>query len=350
MSKRLLLVAYPLLPVSEASAGGAEQILFTLERELMARGWKTEVAACAGSVVHGHLMTTGAATQVLDGFAEREREHTERVVEACAKSEFALVLDHSGHFFRHAARVKGCVLATLHLPRTLYGEQPFQGLADNVFFNCVSDSQRAEFTDLPRMLGVVRNGIAAERFTPAGRKSGYVLWLGRVCPEKAPHLAIEAAKLARLPIVVAGQVYPFRWHQDYWEQKVKPLIDGDRVRWVPLPSFAQKTKLLREAMALLVTSQVAETTSLVALEAMASGTPVIAFDAGALTEVVPEGTGFIVGSVGEMAAACGEVSKIRSLDCREWVTRQYSARAMTDAYETLITNLEEQRRWQARRG
>ena len=62
--------------------------------------------------------------------------------------------------------------------------------------------------------------------------------------------------------------------------KVKPLIDGDRVRWVELPSFAEKTKLLREARALLVTSQVAETTSLVALEAMASGTPVIAFGDG----------------------------------------------------------------------
>ncbi len=354
MSKRLLLVAYPLLPVSDASAGGAEQILFTLERELIARGWKTEVAACAGSAVSGELMATGEAPQVLDGFTEREREHSERVMEACAKSEFTLVLDHSGHFFRHvsrnAARVRGCVLATLHLPRALYCEQAFENLADNIYFNCVSDSQRAEFTDLPRMLGVVRNGIALERFALAQCKSGYVLWLGRVCPEKAPHLAIEAAKLAGLPIVVAGQVYPFRWHESYWDQKVKPLIAGDRVRWVPLPSFAEKTKLLREARALLVTSQVAETTSLVALEAMASGTHVIAFGSGALTEVVPKGTGFIVGNVEEMAAACRKVGDIRALDCRAWVAQQYSARAMTDGYEALITDLEEQKRWQARRG
>jgi glycosyltransferase involved in cell wall biosynthesis len=350
LSKRLLLVAYPLLPVSEASAGGAEQILFTLERELLARGWKTEVAACAGSIVSGQLMATGAAPQALDGFAEREREHTERVVEACANSEFSLVLDHSGHFFRHASRVRGCVLATLHLPRSLYGEQAFVDLPGNVYFNCVSESQRAEFTDLPRMLGVVRNGIGVERFAIAGRKSDYVLWLGRICPEKAPHLAIQAAKLAGVPIVVAGQVYPFRWHEDYWQSKVKPLIDDDRVRWVPLPSFAEKTRLLREARALLVTSQVAETTSLVALEAMASGTPVIAFGAGALSEVVSKETGFIVGSVEEMAEACSAVSGIRAMDCRARVAREYSARAMTDGYEALIQDLEEQKRWQARRG
>jgi glycosyltransferase involved in cell wall biosynthesis len=349
LSKRLLLVAYPLLPVSEESAGGAEQILFTLERALSARGWQTEVAACAGSVVNGKLLATGEASRIMDGFAEREREHSERVVQLCAKEEFPIVLDHSGHFFRHAARVSGCVLATLHLPRTLYGGQAFEGLADNLYFNFVSESQRSSFMDLPRVLGVVRNGIAVDRFPMGGRKSDYVLWLGRVCPEKAPHLAIEAAQKAGLPIIVAGHVYPFRWHDEYWKQKVKPLIDYNQVRWVELPSFAEKVKLLREARALLVTSQVAETTSLVALEAMASGTPVIAFGAGALSEVVPRGTGFIVDSVEAMAAACRTVGQIRAQDCRDWVQREYSAQAMTDGYEALITDLEEQRRWQGRR-
>ena len=113
-----------------------------------------------------------------------------------------------------------------------------------------------------------------------------------------------------------------------------------------LPSFAEKTKLLREARALLVSSQIAETTSLVALEAMASGTPVIAFATGALTEVVAKGTGFLVSSVEEMAEACGEVSAIRAEDCRAWVEQEYSAKAMTDGYEALISGLEEQPRWE----
>jgi glycosyltransferase involved in cell wall biosynthesis len=170
--------------------------------------------------------------------------------------------------------------------------------------------------------------------------------MGRVCPEKAPHLAIAAARRAALPIVLAGQVYPFRWHEEYWEREVKPLIDGDRVRWVPLPRFAEKTKLLREARALLVSSQIAETTSLVALEAMASGTPVIAFAAGALTEVVTPETGFLVSNVDEMAEACGEVSRIRAQDCQAWVEREYSAKAMVDGYEALINGLAKQPRWE----
>ena len=359
LSKRLLLVAYPLLPVSDSSAGGAEQILWTLERELLARGWETVVAACAGSSVSGELMATDATEDKPepshirqrradvghpeDGFAEREREHAARVVAACASGDFAMVLDHSGHFFRHAARVDAPVLATLHLPRELYAAGAFEEVAENVYFHCVSESQRREFIDVPQMLGVVRNGIAVERFAIGGRKSEYVLWMGRVCPEKAPHLAIVAARRAGVPIVLAGQVYPFRWHEDYWEREVKPLIDGEQVRWVPLPSFAEKTKLLREARALLVSSQIAETTSLVALEAMASGTPVIAFDTGALTEVVPKGTGFLVSSVEEMAEACGQVSAIRVQDCRAWVEREYSAKAMIDGYESLIGSLQKQR-------
>ena len=349
MNRRLLLVAYPLLPVSDKSAGGAEQILWTLERELAARGWQTAVAACAGSSVAGELIPTGRAPLVRDGFVEREKEHTERVVAACEREEFAMILDHSGHFFRHAARVNGPVLATLHLPRSFYAEEAFDGLAQNVSFNCVSETQRPTFASVPRVLGVVRNGIALERFPMGGRRADYVLWLGRVCPEKAPHLAIEAAKRAGLPIVVAGQVYPFRSHGEYWEHEVKPLIDGDHVRWVELPTFAEKTKLLREARALLVTPLVAETTSLVALEAMASGTPVIAFDAGALAQVVQKGTGFLVNDVDEMALACRKVSEIRSQDCRAWVEREYSGRVMADGYEGMIGDLREQRRWERRR-
>ena len=344
------MVAYPLLPVSERSAGGAEQILWSLEKELSARGSHTEVAACAGSELRGKLIATGEiSAEILDGIEEREREHSERVLAACATGNFDLVLDHSGHFFRHAAKVDLQVLATLHLPRMLYARDMFKDQPRNLYFNCVSESQKVEFDDLPQMMPVVRNGIDVSRFPMGRRRSDYVMWLGRVCPEKAPHLAIDAAKKAGMPIIVAGQVYPFAWHQEYWEREVKPRIDHDRVRWVELPSFEEKTKLLREARALLVTSQVAETTSLVALEAMASGTPVIAFPVGALKDVVTRETGFLVNSVDEMARVFGSIADIRALDCRTRVIEHYSVAAMADGYEALMHEMEEQTLRESRR-
>jgi glycosyltransferase involved in cell wall biosynthesis len=240
------------------------------------------------------------------------------------------------------------VLATLHLPRQLYAADAFERVAENVYFHCVSESQQKEFQDVPHMVGVVRNGIDVERFATDStayapeRKRDYLLWLGRICPEKAPHLAIEAARRAGMPILLAGQVYPFAWHQQYWHREVAPRIDGIHVRWIELPTFSEKCRLLRQAKALLVTSQIAETTSLVALEAMASGTPVIAFRRGALVEVVATGTGFLVESVDEMAQACARLGEICGDDCRAWVEREYSARRMVEQYEDLTYALIDQ--------
>jgi glycosyltransferase involved in cell wall biosynthesis len=342
-------VAYPLLPVSEASAGGAEQVLWTLERELAAEGWETVVAACAGSKVSGRLLETGEPPHMLDRFEERAREHTEAVVAECMSNEYDIILDHSSHFFRHARRVTPHVLATLHLPRSFYPADAFTDVAHNVLFACVSESQIADFRDVPRVAGVVRNGIALERFVMGRERHKFVLWIGRVCPEKAPHLAVQAARRAKMDIVVAGEIYPFDSHQQYWENELRPLIDGRRVRWVRLPSFEDKLKLLREAAAVLITSQVAETSSLVAMEALACGTPVIAFDSGALSEVVVQQTGYIVQSVETMSAACTIVGSIRARDCRDWVEKHFSGRAMMEGYLNLLVNVEEAERWAERR-
>lgn len=349
MSKRLLLVAYPLLPVVGTSVGGTEQAVWTLERELASRGWKIEVAACPYPSANLALLAARESTALLDGFEERRMAHVERVVSACAERDFAMVLDHSGSFFRFADRVRGHVLATLHLPRGMYPAGVFDGLPGNVYFACVSDRQRSTFMDLPQVLGVVRNGIRLERYPIGGRKSDYVLWLENICAEKAPHLAIAAATQAGLPIVLAGHLDLSARQKRYWESKVKPRIDGQQVRWLELGSFAEKVKLMQDARALLVSSVEAETTTLLPLESMACGTPVIAFESSELGEMVPKETGFMVRGVEEMAEACGKVSELRAQGCREWVRKEHSARSMADGYEAMIADLQEQQRMEKRR-
>jgi glycosyltransferase involved in cell wall biosynthesis len=337
---RILYVAYPLLPVTDTSAGGAEQMLATLERQMHALGHHTTIAACAGSEAAGKVIVTGEVTREPDRFDQRNAEHHAQVLahiraQQLAGHAYDLVHDESGSFFHQAGTLNVPVLATLHLPRSFYKQELFSDFPENLYFNCVSKSQARSFQDLPRMMPVVQNGIDLDRFPLTAKKENYLLWLGRVCEEKGTHLAVQAAQLAALPLVVAGQIYPFSYHQAYFEREVRPHLSRPDIKFIEQPSFSAKVNLLRHARALLVPSLADETSSLVALEAMACGTPVIGFRRGALPEVIAHGeTGWIVDTVGQMAAATQAIG-ISAVACRERVERFYSSKRMADQYERL---------------
>src|SRR5581483_7156273 len=112
---------------------------------------------------------------------------------------------------------------------------------------------------------------------------------GRICEEKGAHLALEIASRAGMNITLAGKIYPFSYHQQYFEREIAPLLDRmPNATFISSPDARRKRQLLRQAKAVLITSLVNETSSLVAMEAAASGTPVIAFRNGALAEIVQE--------------------------------------------------------------
>src|SRR5260370_2190330 len=151
------------------------------------RGHFTVVAACRRSRVAGKLWDTGSGGAGLDRFAERDAEHTARVLELIASERragrsFDLIHDEGGSFWRHAGQVEGPVLLTVHLPRDFYGNE-LAHAACSVAVNCVSESQLRSFSDVPRVISVVRNGIAIDRFAFSAGKLDYLLWLGRFCEE-----------------------------------------------------------------------------------------------------------------------------------------------------------------------
>ncbi len=335
----ILYVSYPLLPVTPESAGGAEQMLLVLEREMVAAGHRTTVAAADGSQVSGLLLATGPPANGPDQYERRDRVHAKRILEYLQghPHDFDLIHDKSGSFFRHAAECPVPVLATLHLPRSFYREDLFQLLPSHVYFNCVSKSQAASFADLPNFLGVVENGIVVDEFPLTTAKCDYLLWLGRICEEKAPHLAIAAAQEAGLPLVIAGQVYPFQYHRDYFDREIRPhLSEASSVQFIDSPTLQQKLDLLRHARALLLTSTAEETSSLVAMEAMACGTPVVPMRRGAFPEVVADGeTGFVVESLEDMLQALREVDRISPKACRARVERHFNALRMARDYQEL---------------
>lgn len=331
----ILYIPYPLLPVSDSSAGGAEQMLWTLEREMHRRGHVTTVAACAGSSVSGRLIPTGDPPRQTDTFEPRDQQHRSAILDLLQRESFDLIHDKSGTFFAHADDLKVPILATLHLPRTFYPSAHWNSLGDHVTLNCVSSAQAHTFADVPNLLGWLANGIALDRFRLHREKDDYLLWLGRICEEKAPHLAIQVARRAGRRLILAGQVYPFRYHLEYFAREIQPQL-SDRIQFIDTPSFAHKLDLLAHASALLIPSLVDETSSLVAMEAAACGTPVIAFRRGALPEIVDHGhTGFLAGDLDSMTREIDRLSMIHPDTCRAHVEQYFSSSRMASAYEAL---------------
>jgi glycosyltransferase involved in cell wall biosynthesis len=341
--RRILYVAYPLLPVTNESCGGAEQMLSVVEAEMADRGHFTTVAACAESQVRGVVFSTGRETTEPDHFIERDAEHQARILDLLQKTTgsqptFDLVHDKSGSFWRRAAESDVPVLATLHLPRHFYPGESFRNLPPNLYFNCVSDAQSQSFASVKNVMSVVQNGIQAKQFPFKQEKEDYLLWMGRVCEEKGPHIAIQVAQRSGLPLVLAGQVYPFSYHQLFYNAKIRPHLGGKNppICFIETPTLETKLRLLSNARAVLVPSLVEETSSLVAMEAMACGTPVIGFRCGAIPEVVVDQlTGLVVDEVDRMVEAVWQVGDINPYACRVHVETNYSASRMADDYEKL---------------
>jgi glycosyltransferase involved in cell wall biosynthesis len=210
------------------------------------------------------------------------------------------------------------------------------------WYNCISEQQARALGDvLPEATygGVVYNGIDVDSFPFREEKSDYVLFMGRMSPEKAPHLAIEAALRAGHRIVLAGKVSA-PVEKAYFDARVRPLLGNSGVEYVGEADADSKRILFAGARALLVPLLWEEPFGLVVVEAMACGTPVVAFNRGATPELVVDGkTGFLVPNVDEMAAALENVDRILPADCRSHVTANFSPGALADGYLKLYESI-----------
>jgi glycosyltransferase involved in cell wall biosynthesis len=343
MSLSVLSVAYPLAPVSPDAAGGSEQILSLLDRTLVRQRHRSVVIACEGSSVAGKLLAAPLPTGELNGGVHAAAQDYYRglIRRALDRWQFDLIHMHSLDFHAYLPPPGPPVLVTLHLPPDWYPESIFRISRPNTSLFCVSAAQQKSCPPSGILLGHIGNGVPVERFAPAVRKGNFALALGRVCPEKGFHLALDAAREARIPAVIAGEVFRYRAHQDYFRKEILPRLEGAHSgqngvrpsRFIGPAGFARKRRLLAAARCLLAPSLVPETSSLVSMEAMACGTPVIAFRSGALPEIVQHGrTGFIVNNAHEMAEAIRQVDAIDPEECRATALKRFSAHRMINEY------------------
>ncbi|HEY0584168.1 MAG TPA: GNAT family N-acetyltransferase, partial [Chloroflexota bacterium] len=344
MPLTVLSVAFPFARVGPDAVGGAEQVLALLDRALVRAGHTSLVIARLGSTTHGTLLAVAPPAGPLDDRA-RELTHAavrERIHQALATYPVDVVHLHGLDFPRYAPE-RVPTLATLHLDPGLYDQAVFAERQPNLFLQCVSCTQRSACPPGPaQLIDTIANGVPLDEFVPGGRKSDFALSLGRICPEKGFHLAADAAREAGVPLVLAGQVYPYPAHEQYFFKQLQSRLNNPAVHFIGPVGMPRKRRLLALARCLLVPSQTRETSSLVAMEALACGTPVIAFRAGALPEIVEHGrTGFVVDSVAEMAEALHRVAAIEPRDCRRSAEERFSAERMAARYLACYERLAE---------
>ena len=307
----------------------------------MKAGHRSIVIACEGSTPQGILAPTPKWDEEITDEVRTwaQQQHRIAIEQALRDYPVDVVHMHSLDFYMYMPATDVPVLATLHLPPDWYPEDVFFYRRPNWFVHCVSKSEASQCPPGARMLPPIENGIDVDRMQAPLRKRNFVLALGRVCPEKGLHLAMDAAKMADMPLILSGEVYKYEAHMQYFDEEIKPRLD-ERRRFTGPVGLRAKRRLMTQARCLLVPSLVAETSSLVTMEAMACGTPAIAFPNGALPEVIEHGrTGFIVNSTEEMAEALRRVDELDPEACRQVARERFSAERMAGNYIDRYTQL-----------
>ncbi|WEX10417.1 glycosyltransferase [Chelativorans sp. AA-79] len=339
MALTVLSVAYPFAPVGPDVVGGAEQVLSALDRALVRNGHHSIIIACKGSETAGRLITLPSGRGPIDDVVRQERWAQMRRLIAWVLTQERVDLVHLHGIDFHEYLPEGIpTLATLHLPLDWYPGWIFQR-RPNLWLHCVSEAQHRTAPDGASLLPPVPNGAPQALFETRQRKRDHALLLSRICPEKGIHLALQACRLVDVPLLIGGQIFPYEAHQRYFREEVAQLLDSRRKFLGPL-DFDRKRRLLASARCVIVPSLVAETSSLTAIEALACGTPVIAFAKGALPEVIEDGrTGFIVDDVLEMAQAVSAAPSLDPAACRAAARERFSPETMERRYLDLYRQL-----------
>jgi glycosyltransferase involved in cell wall biosynthesis len=336
---RIGLIAPPWVPVPPTSYGGTEGVVDLLARGLQAAGEDVVLFATGDSTCPVPRRWVYEQPQGPIGIDVVEARHlvgAYRMLRDCD-----IIHDHTllGPFF---ASGDPPVVTTNHGPFSTELREIYGAVAGRVPVIAISRSQRAQAPELP-IAAVIHHGIDPEAFPVGEGAGGYLLFLGRMAPEKGAHRAIAVARRAGLPMVIAAKIREPAEHA-YFAECVEPHLGGD-VEYVGEAAWRQKVALLGGARALLNPITWAEPFGLVMVEALACGTPVLTFPNGAAPEIVEHGrTGFLCRDEEAMAAAVERLDLIDRADCRAAVEGHFSSRRMVRDHLRVYNVLLERRR------
>jgi glycosyltransferase involved in cell wall biosynthesis len=330
-SLRIALTADPELPVPPVHYGGIERIIDMLARGLEARGHQVTVFAHADSSTAGRLISwTGRESRsVLDNC-----RHAAALARRVFIEDFDLV-----HSFSRVAYL--APILPFPIPKLMSYQRQISPRSvrlghtlsrGTLWFSAISRWMMRDVEDIGTWR-LVFNGVllASYEYRPDPGPGAPLVFLGRVEEIKGAHLAIEIARRAGVPLVIAGNVPPE--HRSWFDGSIVPHLDGERVTYVGPVNDSQKNELLGRARALLMPILWEEPFGIVMAEAMACGTPVLGLGRGAVPEVIEHGvTGFIAGDLDGLVGAVARLVEIDRAACRARVERFFSDAAVTEGY------------------
>lgn len=325
--------------------GGTERVVSALTEELVKMGHDVTLFASGDSVTKAKLEPMSEQALRLDSTITEPLICTIQTLgpiflERANSGEFDIIHSHIDCIafpFSNLSRTP--IVHTLHGRLDLVEYPKLYQTYPGLNLVSISNSQRKPLENLDlNWLDTVYNGINVENFTFNPKGGNYLVFIGRISPEKRPDLAIAVARKLGIKLIIAAKVD--KKDQDYYETEIKPLIDGKLIQYIGEVDETQKNELLGNAYANIFPIDWPEPFGLTATESMATGTPVVTRPFGAMVEIVKDGvTGYLADTVDELAAAVKKVERLSRAACRKHVEKKFSAQAMARGYLQVYTKL-----------
>lgn len=319
--------------------GPWENVVSLLTEQLLSMGIEVTLFASGDSLTSGELAWVCERPYSEDSNIDPKVWECLHIAELFRRAdEFDLIHNHYDFLpLSYSGFTQTQVVTTIHGFSSPAILPVYKRYNDNTYFVAISESDKSAELDY---IATIHHGIDLSQFTYQQETGSYLLFLGRIHPEKGVHDAIEVAGKTGKRLVIAGIVQD----ETYFREKIEPCIDGSMVEYIGSVGPEKRQEVMGGALALLHLIHFDEPFGLSVIESLACGTPVIAYDRGSMPELIQnDSTGFIVGDLNAAVQAVGEINKLDRRACRNEVEQRFTCQRMAQEYARVYHGILEQR-------